>query len=218
MDGLVIKYCMAVVVIFSGVIEALVLSFTKTAKGAVLVFLRSKFVAVLIGGLSVLARCICISKEVGGPIACFTILSGIYISVFNYLAHTALAYIDLHISLKRMAINDPVITKRKAVIMSVFIWAISISMCGLGALFENPEWDGDSMDNCRRGGLFHLKEYTITMIIIWAVLLLVLVGMNFATWKLLNDSIRNSQLHNPNPAQADQIPGRQKESDAHPGH
>ena len=172
------------------------LHFTDTAKGAVLVFLTSKFVAVLIGGLSMLARAICTTMEVGGIKTCIAIMSGLYISIFNYTAHSLLAHIDLYISLKSMRINDPVITKKRAVIMSALTWALSIIISGLGFVFEDPDWPGDGMTDCRRRSMVQLLGYGVALISSRGALYIALGVISVATWKLLSDSIRNNQLHN----------------------
>ena len=119
---------------------------------------------------------------------------------FTYLAHMVLSYIDLFMSLKRMTINDPPITKTKAVIISVVTWVVGFGISAAGFMFENPEWPGDDMSDCRRYLLVHLPGYTIVAQCVIVALLTVLLGMYIATDKLLRDSLANNQLHNDNRA------------------
>ena len=188
-------YCAAVLVILSGVLEGFVLHLTNTAKHAALVFLTSKCLAPLLGGSCLLARCIATTSGVHGTTACSLIISGTYAMGFSYLAHTVLAYIDLYMSLERMAINDPPITKTKAVIMSVVTWVVGFGISALGFRFENPDWSGE-MNDCRRYLLVHLPGYTITAQCVIAALIALLFGMYRATDKLLRDSITNNHVHN----------------------
>ena len=195
----VFKYSLAVFTILNGIAEVVILHLTKTSKHAVKVFLTNKCCVLFFAGCCLLARCICTTMEIINSVACNTILGGMFIVEFSYLASMVLSYIDLHMSLKRMTINDPPISKTKAVIFSVLTWIVGAGVGAIGFLFQNPEWQGDSMEECMQHKLFHLPEYTIFKRCLLAALLIVLLAVYIATDKLLRDSIRNNQqLHNAN--------------------
>ena len=197
MEG-AIGYVLAGLLLYSGTVECLVLHFTKTAKDAVVVFLTSKCIASISGGCLVLARCVCITKGVDSIVACGTILGCTFAGAFIYISHVLLAYIDLYLSLKRMTINDPPISKTKAILLSVLTWMTGYGIGALGFLFRNPDWQGDGMADCYRYELFHLPGYTIAIMCLVAALLIAIFALNRATTKVLQDSISNNELHSDN--------------------
>jgi hypothetical protein len=199
MEGQLIQYSMSFFIIFVSCVECVVLHYTNTIKAALVVFQGNKFLACLLAGLVLLIRTVCTTLEINTVDGCIAIISGINAILASYITHTLLTYVDLYTSLKSMAINDPVITKTKAILLSLLTWTIWITVHALAFIFEHPEWHGKSIDECRREYMFLSTWYGIALLCLRGVLLVALLVMLFVTSRLLQKSIRNHSLHNDNP-------------------
>jgi hypothetical protein len=100
-----------------------------------------------------------------------------------------------------MAINDPLITRKRAILISAFTWMIWMGIGALGFLFpnvEHGEWTDDIGVKCIRFNQLHIPAYTATVFVLRGLLIIMIIAMYFSTSTLLNKSINNNRLHNDN--------------------
>jgi hypothetical protein len=119
-----------------------------------------------------------------------SLLAGIGI----YITHIFLISVDFYISIKRLMINDPLISKNKAISLSATTWIIWIAVGAMGFVFANPVWSG-TYDKCIYSRGVHAMAYNVTLMSAYTSLGTATIVLHILTIRVLLKSMEMQFLH-----------------------
>ena len=190
----VIMYLIISLVVAGNVMTCVVFHWTRSAKETYVVFFSGVTLSSVQVGLTLLVRSICVAIGITNGMGCAAIVGLAMAATTVYIEHEFLISLDLYISLKRMRINDPVLTKNRAVALSVSAWISGIAIAAAGLWFRNPSWQGTYKECTFIGGV-HTTAYSLSVLAFMVVIGTAMIVFHILAIGLLKKSMASEFLH-----------------------
>ena len=167
--GLIITYCVSVLIIVANLMVAVALEFMKTSKKAITILFRQMSSSNLLLGVAFLVRSVCTTLGLRSDIGCGVVLAVILATLGVYATGLLFIYIELYVSLKRMQ-STPFFSKRSAIFICGFSWLLWLGFAFSGLVFRNPDWSGSGFDQCTVSGGVFMSIFNLIFLCAYLVL------------------------------------------------
>jgi hypothetical protein len=188
----IMMYSVASLIMAANVLGIVALCKIRSKKEAYNVFFTGVTMSSLYFGITFMMRCIYISIGVSNVTVCIAMLGSVLTGIGVYTTNILIISFDLYISIKRMVINDPVITKNMAVILSVFTWVVWLAIGAAGHLVVNPDRIED-VEKCFVSNV-NRSVYSVPVMLSYLVIVTIIIVLHIVTIRLLQKSMK-SECH-----------------------
>jgi hypothetical protein len=202
----IVMYCIASLITAANFLVIVALCKLRAKKEAYIVLFTGLTMSNLYVGITFLVRCIYISIGMSNVTVCVAIVGSVMAGLGVYVTHVLLISVDLYISIKRMVINDPLITKNMAVVLSAFTWVVWLAIGAACHLVVNPDRLED-VDKCTVSDNVNMPSYSIPVMLSYFVMFTIISVLHIATIRLLHKSMKSVCHHaeegHPTPSQVE---------------
>ena len=114
----------------------------------------------------------------------------------NYITGILFIYVDIYVSLKKMAIGHPAISTRLAVVMVILSWLFWLALGVLGFSMRNKHYVYDHNVGCFLHNGSYVKEYILVLCVFYLSVFVAVFIFHFMTYRLItrrkafNESLR----------------------------
>ena len=202
----IIHFFIAVSIIVANVVITLALCYMKNMKRTTVILLANLALSNLPRGIMFIIKAVLFVWHVNTVEGCLFIMVFSGAPSGSYVTGILFIYLDVYLSLKKMAIGRPVISTRLALIMATSSWSIWLALGFLGFSMRNENYVYNHGVGCFLQNGVYINTYILLLCVIYISIFIAVLIFHLMTYRLIK---RSKALSNTLQIQVQTINGHQ---------
>ena len=187
-NDVIVNLVLASSLILANIIISVALRHMRQVKRTTIVFLAHLAVCNLVQGVAFMANGLLGYYDSFTEFACLSWVVFAVTPSGGYVTGIFYVYLDLYLSLKKMAIGRPIISTRIAVGMSLLSWMFWLGFCSIGFAMANDAYVFDEFEGCSLMVGAVKKEFILNIAIALVAILVAILALHVLTYRLITKS------------------------------